>query len=92
MTKSKPKFRIGESVVLINDDFEEITELIPTIRLPEIYKTYTVRDLVDCPNDKIGVLLEEVINTKLFTLTFGFYEPNFNQDRFKPIINEKILM
>lgn len=41
---------------------------------PDMKSTYTVREIIDCPDGSIGILLEEIVNPRTETTEWGVVE------------------
>jgi hypothetical protein len=85
---------IGSLIECINDLFEpKQIELISN--RPKQGKIYTIRNIKQYSNNKVGLLLEEIINDPLMYPDMGgLFEPTFNIERFRELpeinINELI--
>lgn len=77
--------QVGSLVECINGNFEpKQIELIPN--RPKQGKIYTVRNIKQYPNNKIGLLLEEIVNDPVFYPDMsGVFEPTFNIERFREL-------
>lgn len=77
--------KIGSLVECINGNFEpKQIELIPN--RPKQGKIYTVRNIKQYPNNKVGLLLEEIVNDPLVLPNLdGLFEPTFDINRFREI-------
>ena len=77
-------------VICINDSF--ITESI--IRIPNrpiAGSIYTIRDVINYLNGKVGFLLEEIFNPELEDgFGIGTFEPSFSRDRFTKLDGTEI--
>ena len=77
--------QVGSLVECINGSFEpKQIELIPN--RPKRGKIYTVRQIRQYPNKKVGILLEEIINEPLMLPNMeGLFEPTFDIERFREL-------
>jgi hypothetical protein len=76
---------IGSLVECINDVFD-LKQLKLIDNKPKKGKIYTIRRIQHYPNNKVGVLLEEIINEPLITPNVdGLFEPTFNIERFREL-------
>lgn len=75
----------GSLVECVNGNFEpKQIELIPN--RPKQGKIYTVRLIKQYPSNKIGVLLEEIVNEPLMLPNLdGLFEPTFDINRFREV-------
>lgn len=76
---------VGSLVECVNGNFEpKLIELIPN--RPKQGKIYTIRNIKQYPNNKTGVLLEEIINEPLVLPNLdGLFEPTFDINRFREV-------
>ena len=81
---------VGSLVECVNGNFEpKQIELIPN--RPKQGKIYTVRLIKQYPSNKIGVLLEEIVNEPLILPNLdGLFEPTFDINRFREIAEASI--
>ena len=85
---------VGSLVECINGSFEpKQIELI--LNRPKQGKIYIIRQIKNYPNNKVGLLLEEIVNEPLFLPGMnGLFEPTFDINRFRELpevdINELI--
>jgi len=77
--------KVGSLIECVNDKFDpKQIELIPN--RPKKGKIYTIRLIKQYPNNKIGLLLEEIINEPLILPdTTGLFEPTFDINRFREL-------
>ena len=77
--------KVGSLVECVNDKFDpKQIELIPN--RPKKGKIYTIRLIKQYPNNKIGLLLEEIINEPLMLPNLdGLFEPTFDINRFREL-------
>ena len=77
--------QVGSLVECINGSFEpKQIELIPN--RPKQGKIYTIREIKQYPNKKVGILLEETINEPLMLPNMeGLFEPTFDIERFREL-------
>lgn len=77
--------QVGSLVECINGSFEpKQIELIPN--RPKQGKIYTIREIKQYPNKKVGILLEEIINEPLMLPNMeGLFEPTFDIERFREL-------
>jgi len=77
--------KVGSLVECINDVFDvRSIELIAN--RPKRGKIYTIRNIIKYSDNKIGVLLEEIINDVILELNLdGLFEPTFNIERFREL-------
>jgi hypothetical protein len=76
---------VGSLVECVNGNFEhKQIELIAN--RPKQGKIYTVRLIKQYPSNKIGVLLEEIVNEALILPNLdGLFEPTFDINRFREV-------
>jgi hypothetical protein len=76
---------VGSLVECVNGNFEhKQIELIAN--RPKQGKIYTVRLIKQYPSNKIGVLLEEIVNEPLMLPNLdGLFEPTFDINRFREV-------
>jgi hypothetical protein len=76
---------IGSLVECVNSSFEpKQIELIPN--RPKQGKIYTIRQIKNYSSNKIGLLLEEILNDPLLLPGMeGVFEPTFNIERFREL-------
>lgn len=77
--------KVGSLVECVNDKFDpKQIELIPN--RPKKGKIYTIRLIKQYPNNKIGLLLEEITNEPLMLPNLdGLFEPTFDINRFREL-------
>jgi hypothetical protein len=77
--------QVGSLVECINGSFEpKQIKLIPN--RPKQGKIYTIREIKQYPNKKVGILLEEIINEPLMLPNMeGLFEPTFDIERFREL-------
>jgi hypothetical protein len=77
--------KVGSLVECVNDKFDpKQIELIPN--RPKKSKIYTIRLIKQYPNNKIGLLLEEITNEPLMLPNLdGLFEPTFDINRFREL-------
>ena len=77
--------QVGSLVECINGNFEpKQIELIPN--RPKQGKIYTVRNIKQYPNNRVGLLLEEIVNDPiLYPDMSGVFEPTFDINRFREV-------
>lgn len=77
--------KVGSLVECVNGKFDlKQTELIPN--RPKKGKIYTIRVIKQYPNNKIGLLLDEIINEPLMLPNLdGLFEPTFDINRFREL-------
>ena len=76
---------VGSLVECVKGNFERNQiEWIPN--RPKQGKIYTVRLIKQYPSNKIGVLLEEIVNEPLMLPNLdGLFEPTFDINRFREV-------
>ena len=77
--------KVGSLVECVNDKFDsKQIDLIPN--RPKKGKIYTIRLIKQYPNNKIGLLLEEITNEPLMLPNLdGLFEPTFDINRFREL-------
>lgn len=89
------QFQVGQKVVCINDDRAppEGHKVLTPMRLPEVGKVYTVRELIV---GKIGgtpcILLEEIPDQNVEVLAHGVLRIGnivFTAEAFRPVVERK---
>jgi hypothetical protein len=74
---------IGSLVVCINGSFHEKT-LQLCDRVPKKDNNYIIRDILKFNNGKIGVLLDEIVNSPI-SINGTIIEPSFDIERFREL-------
>ena len=76
---------VGSLVECVNGSFDtKLIELIPN--RPKQGKIYTVRNIKQYPSNKVGLLLEEIVNDPLILPNLdGLFEPTFDINRFREV-------
>jgi hypothetical protein len=76
--------KVGSFVQCINDEFNpEQLDKIPN--RPILNEYYTIREIIEFNPNHIGIILEEIHNSKIPSKRFGTIEPSFNIERFREI-------
>ena len=77
--------QVGSLVECVNGSFEpKQIELIPN--RPKQGKIYTIREIKQYPNKKVGILLEEIVNELILKPDeSGLFEPTFDIERFREL-------
>lgn len=77
--------KVGSLVECIDGKFEaKLIDLIPN--RPERGKVYTIRQIKQYTNSKVGLLLEEIVNDPLILPNLdGLFEPTFDINRFREL-------
>lgn len=76
-------FQVGQKVICINDNFDNIKNRHGCL-LPKFGHTYTIRAMMED-----GLLLREIINPEFYFIKLKITsEPHFHQSRFVPAIDE----
>ena len=75
----------GDIVVCINDVFlQPASEKIH--HKPKKGNYYCIRgEIIEFPNGRIGIYLEEILNPEIFHPLLGFIEPSFDINRFSKL-------